>query len=135
MELKLISYAEFGRLRAAQFASAGTPIYQSDGYEWMGGFWINEGVHAFTSLSRHEQTPNETGGLEIAFREPSSAEIEAMLGAIRLPLRPAMTLQEVQAVLGEPERTHIFVADRESYDFTVGSRESYYVSVTIHETD
>jgi len=133
--MELIPYVEFGRLRAAQFAPAGTPIYESDGYEWMGGFWINEGIHGFTSLSRHEQTPDETGGLEINFRELSPADIEAMLGTIRLPLRPGMTLEEVHAVLGEPERTHVFVADRETYDFTVGSSDLYHVSVTVHETD
>jgi hypothetical protein len=132
--MELITYEEFGRLRAAQFVPSGTPIHPIDGYEWMDGFWINEGIRGFSSVSRHEDTPNEAGGLEIDFRDLSQAEL-AMLDTIDLPLRPGMTLLEVQSVLGEPEHTDVFVADRKSYDFTVGSRFPYYVSATVHETD
>jgi hypothetical protein len=132
--MELISYNDFGRLRAAQFLPAGTPIYQEDSYEWMGGFWINEGIYGFTSVSRHEDLPNETGGLEIDFRD-SRTPILAMLNAIHLPLRPGMTLQEIQSFLGEPEHMDVFLADRKSYDFTVGERFLYYLSATVHETD
>jgi hypothetical protein len=86
-------------------------------------------------VSRHEDTPDEAGGLEIDFRDLPPPAMAKMLGAIRLPLRPAMTLQEVEAVLGEPEHTDVFVADRKTYDFTVGSRDRYHISLTIHETD
>jgi hypothetical protein len=133
--VELIPYKQFAKLRAVQFLPAGESVNECDGYEWMGGFWINEGIRGFTSISRHEDTPDEAGGLEIDFRDLPPAEVKTMLGAIQLPLRPGVSLEEVQAVLGEPERTHVFVADRKSYDFTVGSRDSYYVSVTIHETD
>ena len=80
----------------------------------MGGFWTNEGIRGFTSVSRHEDTPGEAGGLEVDFRDLPEKGVLAIFAAINLPLRPAMTLQEVLSVLGEPERTHIFVADRKS---------------------
>ena len=133
--MELIPYKQFARLRAAQFVPTDTPVYESDGYEWMGGFWINEGIRGFTSVSRHRDIPDETGGLEIDFRDLPPADIQVMLDAIHLPLQPGMTLQEVQAVLGDPEHTNVFVADRKSYDFTVGSHCPYYVSTTIHYTD
>jgi hypothetical protein len=133
--MDLISYQEFARLRAAQFLPDGTPVYQNDGYEWMGGFWINEGIRGFTSVSRHEDMPDEAGGLEIDFSDLPQSAILSMLDTIHLPLRPGMTLQEVQSFLGEPEHTDVFVADRKSYDFTVGSRFAYHVSTTIHEKD
>lgn len=131
--MELIPYEDFARLRMKQLAP-GKEVSESDGWEWMGGFWINEGIHGFTSLSRHEDTPDETGGLEVHFSDLSRGEVLAMLAAIHLPLRPGMTLPEVVAVLGQPEEIHVFVSERKTYDFTVGSRCPYYVSATVHDT-
>ena len=133
-DMELILYEDFAKLRMKQLAP-GKEVHESDGWEWMGGFWINEGIFGFTSVSRHEDTPDEAGGLEVAFGElPESATL-AIFDAIHLPLRQGMTLQEVRSVLGEPEQTHVFVADRKTYDFTVGSRHPYYVSATVHDSD
>src|SRR5262245_18135594 len=101
----------------------------------MGGFWINEGIPGFTSLSRHEATPDEAGGLEVDSRDLSLSDIVAIFDTIHLPLRPGMTFEEVRSVLWEPGQTHTFVADCKSYDFTVGSQYPYYVSATVHDTD
>jgi len=131
--MELIPYEDFSRLRMKQFAPAGIEVSEGDGYEWMGGFWIHEGI-GFTGVARHEDTPDEAGGLAVDFRElPESATL-AIFDAIHLPLRPGMTLEEVCSVLGEPEHTHVFVADRKSYDFTVGSHFPYHVSATVHDT-
>jgi len=132
--MELISYEDFSRLRMKQFAPADMEVSEGDGYEWMGGFWIHEGV-GFTGVARHEDTPDEAGGLEVDIRElPESATL-AIFAAIHLPLRPRMTLDEVRSIVGEPERTNVFVADRKSYNFTVGSRYPYHVSATVHDTD
>jgi hypothetical protein len=132
--MELIPYEQFGRLRLKQFVPPDAEIIEDEGYEWMGGFWINEGI-GFTSMSRHEDTPTETGGLEVDFSELPEGAASAIFGAIHLPFRRGMTLEEVHSILGESEHTHVFVADRKTYDFTVGSRYPYYVSVTVHETD
>jgi hypothetical protein len=73
--------------------------------------------------------------LEVDFRDLAETDVLAIFDAIHLPLQPRMTMDEVRLVLGEPEQTHVFVADRKSNDFTVGSRYPYLVSATIHETD
>lgn len=132
--MELIPYEQFGRLRLKQFVPVGTEVLEADGYEWMGGFWINEGI-GFTSMSRHEDTPHETGGLEVAFSELPESAASAIFNAIHLPLHRGMSLKEIQSVLGEPEETHVFVADRKTYDFTVGSRQRYHVSTTVHDED
>ena len=44
-----------------------------------------------------------------------------------------MTIEQVCAVLGEPEKIHEFTEDRKTYDFTVGSVFPYHVSATVHE--
>jgi hypothetical protein len=99
-----------------------------------GGFWINEGI-GFTSVSRHEDTPDEAGGLVVDFSELSESAAQAIFDAIKLPLQPGMTLKQVRSLLGEPEHTDTFVADRKTYGFTIGSRYPYYVSTTVHKLD
>jgi hypothetical protein len=132
--MELISYEEFGRLRMKQFVPRDAEVIEADACEWMGGFWINEGI-GLTSMSRHEDTPSETGGLEVDFSELPESAVAAIFDAIHLPLRPGMTLEEVRSVLGAPEQTHVFVADRKSYDFTVGSQYMYHVSATVHDAN
>ena len=131
--MELISYEDFSRLRMKQFAPAGIEVFEGDGYEWMGGFWIHEGI-GFTGVARHEDTPHEAGGLAVDFRELPESSTLAIFDALHLA-RPGVTLEEIRSVLGEPERTNVFVADRKSYDFTVGTRYPYHVSATVHDTD
>ena len=132
--MELIPYEQFSRLRMKQFAPAHIEVSEGDGFEWMGGFWIYEGI-GFTGVARHEDTPDEAGGLAVDFRELPKSATSAIFDAIHLSLRQGMTLEEVRSALGEPEHTDVFVADRKSYDFTVGSRNPYHVSATVHETD
>ena len=116
-----------------QFAPPRAKIIELDGNEWMGGIWINEGI-GFTSVSRHRDTPDEAGGLEVDFSELPESAVLAIFDAIHLRLRPGLTLQEVRSILGKPEKTLSFVSDRKTYDFTVGARYPYYVSATVHDT-
>ena len=132
--MELISFEQFGKLRLKQFAPPEAEVFESGGYEWMGGFWINEGI-GFTSMSRHEDTPEETGGLEVDFSELPESAVPAIFDATQLPLRRGMSFEEVRSVLGEPEKTHVFVADRKTYEFTVGSQQRYYVSATLDDAD
>lgn len=132
--MELIPYPQFSRLRMKQFAPADAEVSETDGHEWMGGFWIHEGI-GFTGISRHEDTPDEAGGLAVAFRELPESAVLAIFDAIHLSLRPGMTLEAICSVLGEPGHVDVFVADRKSYDFVVGSRYPYYVSATVHESD
>ena len=134
--MELISYEQFGKLRLKQFVPANKEIFDSDGHEWMNGWWINEGI-GITGISRHEDTPDEAGGLEVLFSELSASATVAMLDAIRLPLHPGMTFENLRSVLGEPQQTEFFptIPDRKHYKFTIGSEHPYHVSCTIHDTD
>ena len=133
--MELITYNEFAKLRMKQLVPADTEVIETHGWEWMGGFWINEGFRFCTSLSRHVDTPDEAGGLEIDFRDLPQSLVLGICDKIHLPLRPGMNLEEVLSILGQPEQTYTFVADRKTYDFTVGSQYPYHVSATVHETD
>jgi hypothetical protein len=133
--MELIPYNQFAKLRLKQFVGSDVEVTEGDGWEWMGGHWINEGISSFTSFSRLKDTPEETGGLEIDLDELPASSARAILGAIQLPLRSGMKLEEVYAVLGEPTKKDAFgkhVHDRQTDEFEVGSKEAYYVSSTVH---
>jgi len=133
--MELIPYSQFAKLRLKQFVGKDVEVSESDGWEWMGGYWINEGVYGFTSFSREEDTPDETGGLEMDFGSLPEDSAKAILDAIRLPLRSGMKLEEVYSILGEPKEKDTFgkyVHDRQTDNFKIGSEQPYYVSCTVH---
>jgi len=133
--VELITYHQFAKLRLKQFVGNNVEVSESNGWEWMGGYWINEGVYGFTSFSREEDTPDETGGLEIDFDGLPEGSARAILDAINLPLRSGMKLEEVYSILGEPNEKDTlgkYVHDRQTDRFTVGSAQPYYVSSTVH---
>ena len=99
-----------------------------------GGIWTNESVGACTGVSQHQSMPGVVGGLEIDFRDLSEKDTLAFFNALHLPLRPGMTLHQVQAVLGEPKEPVDFIEDRRAYGFDVGSRHPYEVGCIIRDS-
>ncbi len=132
--MQLISYDQFSKLRLRDFVAEGTPIGKVSVWEWMGSCWHNEGI-GFTSFSRHVSTPDQTGGLEIAFTELSDNISQRLLNTIGLPLRPGMNTTDVLSVMGTPVETQQLAPDRRSYEFTAGVPQPYLVSCTVHDTD
>ena len=132
--MELISYDDFGRFDISRFAQPGRGVVQQDGYEWRGGVWTSEAVGACTCVCRHESTPDVVGGLEVDFRDLPERDTLALFGVLHLPLRPGMSLQEVQAVLGEPRERVDFIEDRRGYGFDVGSRYPYEVGCIIRDS-
>jgi len=99
----------------------------------MGTYWKYEGIR-FTWFARWSQTPDDTGGVEVDFAEVPETVSAAIFYALNLPLRQGMTQDEVRALLGEPEETHVFVADRTTCDYVVGTHQLYRVGCTVHNT-
>lgn len=132
--MHLNSYDQFGKLRLRDFVPKGTTIGEVADWEWMGSYWHNEGI-GFTSFSRHVSTPDQTGGLEISFKELPAESNQRLLSAIGIPLRPGMNAADVLSVMGPPVETHQYVPDRCSFEFTTGNPQGYIVSCTVHETE
>lgn len=132
--MKLITYNQFGTLRLRDFVPNGTAISEVSNWEWMGSCWHNEGI-GFTSFSRHVNTPDQTGGLEISFAELSAEGSDRLMSAIGLALRPGMSASEVLSVMGEPTETHQFVPDRRSYEFAAGISQRYVVGCTFDDSE
>ncbi len=132
--MRLISYDQFAKLRLRDFVPDGAVITETSDWEWMGSYWLNEGI-GFTSFSRHASAPDNTGGLEVSFQELSDDCSRRFLSAVGLPLRPGMSILEVLSVMGVPTSTHQFVPDRRTYEFTVGFPQPYVVGCTVVDTD
>jgi hypothetical protein len=138
MPTELLAYAEFAKLRLAQFLRR-DPVLLSEvasrqGWEFMGGTWIGEGL-GFTEFLRLERMPHELGCVSVDLASLPNAIGEAILNRLGLPLRHGMVGTEVDAQMGAPERQHAFVADRESFDYTVGRAWPYHVGCTVHDRD
>ena len=108
-------------------------LVEHDGFSWMGGQWIYEGV-GFTWFGRLEDQPNITHGVEIAFDELSPELVSQLFDALGLPLYPGMQLEQISEVLGQLQTVERYVSDRATYNFRAGTPDSYQVSCTVHET-
>jgi hypothetical protein len=132
--MHLLSYDQFAKLRLRDFAPPNVAIGEASDWEWLGARWFNEGV-GFTSFSRPLHAPEETGGLEVSFPAFPADSSQRLLVMIGLPLRPGMSASEVLTALGTPTATHLYVPDRHTYDFVLGSPDSYRIGCTITARD
>lgn len=134
MKARLPPYNALGSMRLRALLHGDDRLVEHDGFSWMGGQWIYEGV-GFTWFGRLEDQPEITQGVEIAFDEISPDIAARILGALGLPLCSGMQIEQLNEVLGQIETTERFVSDRATYNFRVGTPESYQVGCTVHETD
>lgn len=136
---ELLPYATFAKLRLEQFLVAqpalqGRVAQMKGGWEYLGGRWLGEGL-GFTDFLRLEDTPRELGCISLDLSSLPDEVSHAILDRLGLPLRRSMQSAEIDAHLGSPEHTHTFVADRETFDYTVGRTCPYHVSCTVHDKD
>lgn len=136
IEMELIPYSQFAKLRLKQFVTDGD-IYESDCYEWLGGYGMSEEIRG-VDFFRWERTPGETGALAICCSDVVEETGRKILEAIHLPLSPRMKLEAVHSVLGKPTKTDAFQAplnDRQSDEFVIGTEQPYHLSSIVHEDD
>lgn len=128
----MISHEEFGKLRLAPFAE-GHHVDLLDDWEYMGDTWVGEAI-GFTEWLRRKSDPDVLGALSLDLVDLPSRTAAAVMKRVGLPLRRGMTLESIQAVLGAPRQTRVFVADRRTYEFKHGHPDSFSVGCTLlHE--
>jgi hypothetical protein len=132
-------FTEFAQLRLTEFLGAhpallGKVAHMNGGWEFMGGAWLGEGL-GFTDFLCLETMPEELGCLSLSLADLPEEVSAAVFARLGLPLRRRMTCAEIDAHLGLPERQYLFVADRKSFDYTVGSEWPYHVGCTVHDRD
>lgn len=135
--MELIPYSQFAKLRLKQLVAADLNASEDDGYEWLGGYGINEGIRG-ADFFRWEQTPDETTGFELYFDLLPSNAARAILDAIGLPLNPRMKLEQIYSALGEPKEKDVFndrPQNRQTDNFVIGSTQPYHVSCSVRDDD
>jgi len=136
---ELIPYHEFGALTLTRFLGGhpalAAQVTALEDWEYMGHMWVGEGAGAFTDFLRLASRPGELGAMTLDFPSLPRPFSEDILDALRLPVRPGMSQNDITLLLGEPERRQRFVADRESLEFTIGQRWPYHVDCTVHEAE
>jgi hypothetical protein len=132
--LNLLPYPEFEALRLSAFVRPSRAVEDVSDQEWMGGMWAGQAI-GFTGVWALEDEPGRIGGVEIDFSELDEEEKKKLAIVLRLPIRHGMSLVDIQTICGQPIGTHRFVADRASYDYSVGSEWPYHLSCTVHEKE
>lgn len=127
--MELIPYQQFGKLRISHFYPKGTQLFldESDSTECAIGRAATEGL-AFTYFAWRANEPGMTAEVALDFRQecPPEAGIR-ILEAIRLPLRPGMSLHEIQQILGSPEVAQLSSEEQGFVRFVCGERWPYFV--------
>jgi hypothetical protein len=134
---ELIPYNEFKTLRLTHFYKPaflwGSPIRILKDWEFMGGLWVGEAV-GFTEFLCLTSNDTELGSVAIDLFALPEKTSNSIFDALNLQLKPNITRQEVEYILGNPHNTRTFVKDRTTSDFIIGTKWKYHIDCTIHET-
>ena len=125
----LLSYSSFGKLRLSDFVVASKITYLED-WEYLNELWVGEAV-GFSEWLRLQSSPDVLGSLALDFPNLDSVAVSKVMAMLGLPLRQGMSIEEISQIIGNPSKTKTFVADRKSYEFILGSQESYTMSCTV----
>lgn len=131
--MQLIPYSQFERLRLTNFYPNKEEIDLLVDWEYMDGMWIGEGV-GFSTFLRPYNKPNCLGSIELDMIDLSNEVVTSVLQKVMLPLEKEMSAEQINGWLGPPVNTVQFVADRRTYEYSVGRKYRYLVSCTVHES-
>lgn len=113
----MISPREFGELRLHRFLPA-LELAALENWEFMEEIWVGEAL-GFSEWLCLASEPEILRSLAIDFGDfPAEVALE-VLERLDLPVRPGMSADQLQALFGEPSKTHRFVSDREALEFEI----------------
>ena len=129
--MKLISYADFGKLRLSHWFP--NEEFLEDQDSWYG--LINEGVrgiHFMRSLAQ----PNETFHIHIDLLDCPFEVRDQILEIIRLPVKPGSSFEVVTELLGGPQNyRHIRRRHFATCEFKTEGPESYKIGCVITDSE
>lgn len=131
--MDIISYRDFSDLRLKNFIANAHDIQAFGDFEFMGAVWYCERI-GFTEWL--QLAPGSgTKSISLDFSSLPDLSIHKILSTLRLDLQKGMTIETVVALLGEPQNIEIFVKDRVTYQYVIGSQEKYYLALTIQNKE
>jgi hypothetical protein len=87
-------------------------------------------------MLRPEREPEVTRVVAAELTGKHARAGASILAAVGLPLERGMDRRAIERALGKAKKVYSFVADRETLEFRVGSRDrAYLVSCTVEKKD
>jgi hypothetical protein len=128
-----ISWDAFGRLRLSQFVAA-KRIRPLEDWDFMERIWVGEAA-GFSEWLRLADDPEVLRSLALDLANLEGDAVAAVLERLGLPLRHAMTRDEVVRILGEPTKVESFprAKDRETLIYAPTPSGRYHLSCTVQQ--
>ncbi|MFN8359048.1 MAG: hypothetical protein U0264_03950 [Candidatus Kapaibacterium sp.] len=127
--MDIINYDNFYKLKLADFVSNKEDIQELEDWEFMNAIWNGESI-GFTEWLQLTEGPKEKS-ISIDLNNLADSSIDKMFSTLKLYLTKGMSKENVLAQFGEPNNIESFVEDRVTFEYIIGSKEKYYLSLTI----
>ncbi len=127
--MDIINYDNFYKLKLADFVSKKEDIKELDNWEFMNAIWSGESIGFSECLQLSEESKEKSISLDLNNLTDSS--LDSVFSSLKLNLTKGMTKEDVLAQFGEPKNIESFVKDRVTFEYIIGSKEKYYLSLTI----
>jgi hypothetical protein len=127
--MELIDYKNFIRLKLEDFISEKKALRLVTAFEFLEDFWTGYCI-GFTQWLQLEDNEN-IKSISLDLNSLSEKSINQIIHAIGLKLKKGMTENDVLEYLGQPNKVKKYTEDRITYEYLVGIKDQYYLSVTI----
>ena len=133
--MELIAYRQFAKLRLEGFFPVSRIQKVGPSVECALGLGGGQSV-GFTAVFWPDASPEIVGELQLDMR-PDECPLgiaKQIIQAVKLPIGPGDSEQQVQRLLGAPEYTEPFYGKERFCRFLVGVKHPYFVGCHIHKT-
>ena len=127
--MEIIDYKNFIRLNLDDFISDKKVVRFVTGFEFLEEFWSGHCI-GFTEWLQLEGNEN-IKSISLDLNSLPDKSINQIIHAIGLNLKKGMTENDLVQYLGQPIKVEKYTEDRITYDYLVGVRDQYYLSVTM----
>lgn len=131
--MDIISYDNFYKLKLEDFISNKEDIEMLDNWEFMNDIWQGESVGFSEWLHLSEETKEKSISLDL--NDLSEASIDKISSTLKLKITKGMTKDNVVKLFGQPKNIESYVSDRLTFEYIIGSKEKYYLSLTVTDEE
>jgi hypothetical protein len=129
----MINYTDFNKLKLGNFISDKITIQDCIDFEFMGDIWTGQKL-GFTEFLNLESDPTNISSISVDLNRLSDEVVNEIASTIGLDIKKGMSEIEIYEIFGQPQKKYRFTKDRQTFDYIIGDKEYYYMSVTIHES-
>jgi hypothetical protein len=129
--MELIDYKNFIRLKLDDFISEKEAVRFVTAFEFLDDLWTGLSI-GFTEWLQLEGNEN-IKSISLDLTSLPEKSINQIIHKIGLNLKKGMTANDVLQNLGKANKVKKYTEDRISYEYLIGIKDQYYLSVTISD--